>query len=103
MNLIVLKGNPAEKPVLRYCNDNEQTPVVNFALAVNRKKTKEGEQKADFFNIVAYAEKAKFCEKYLDTKSRIVVTGWVETGSYTDKEGVKRSYFNVRTSDIEFA
>ena len=103
MNLIVLKGNPTEKPVLRYCNNKDQTPVVNFTLAVNRKKANEGEQSADFFTIVAYGARAEFCEKYLDTKSRVIVTGEVVTGSYTDKEGVRRSSFKVQASDIEFA
>jgi len=104
MNLIVLKGNPTGEIELRYCNDEQRTPVVDFTLAVNRKKkTPEGESQADFFRIVAYGAKAEFCEKYLSTKTKIIVTGSVFTGSYTDKDGVRRATFEVQAQDIEFA
>ena len=103
MNLIIIKGNPTEKPVLRYCNDDDHTPVVDFTLAVNRKKSPNSETKADFFRVVAYGGKAEFCEKYLDTKTKVIVTGSVFTGSYTDKDGVKKNSFEVHAQDIELA
>jgi single-strand DNA-binding protein len=69
--------------------------IARYTLAVDRRFKKEGDQQADFINCVAFGKNGEFAEKYLKQGIKIAVTGRIQTGSYTNREGNK-----VYTTDI---
>lgn len=76
--------------------------VCSFSLAVNRKYSKEGEQQADFINCVAWRSTAEFISKYFRKGSSICICGSIQTRSYTDKDGNKRTAFEVVVDEANF-
>jgi single-strand DNA-binding protein len=92
MNKVILIGRLTRDVETRYSGE---TAISRYTLAVDRKFKKEGEQTADFINCVAFGNNGVFAEKYLRKGIKIAVTGRIQTGSYTDKDGKK-----VYTTDI---
>ena len=82
---------------------NGDSSVARFSLAVKRKFAKEGEVDTDWLNIVCFGKLATFAEKYLHKGSKIVVEARVQTGSYTNKDGVKVYTTDFIAENIEFA
>lgn len=73
-----------------------------FSIAVNRNFTsRDGENRADFINIVTWDGLAQNCAKYLEKGSQVAVTGSIQTGSY-ERDGVKRQTFDIRADQVEF-
>lgn len=66
-----------------------ETSVAKFGLAVPKRFKKDGEPDADFINCVAFGKTAEILEKYVSKGSQIGITARVQTGSYTNKDGVK--------------
>ena len=77
--------------------------IARFTLAVNRRFRKEGEQEADFINCVVFGKSAEFAEQYFRKGMRIVVSGRIQTGSYTNREGVRVYTTVVVVEEQEFA
>ena len=69
--------------------------IARYSLAVDRRFKREGEPTADFLNCVAFGKNGEFAEKYLKKGIKINVTGHIQTGSYTNRDGQK-----VYTTDI---
>lgn len=104
MNLVILMGRLTRDPEVRYSQSgSESMSVARFSLAVDRKIRTEGGQNADFVNCVAFGKKAEFLEKYVHKGTKIVVTGRIQTGSYTNKDGNKVYTTDIACDDIEFA
>ena len=100
MNKVILMGRLTKDPDMR----GEGTSLVaRYTLAVDRRFAKDGEQQADFINCVAFSKGAEFVEKYLKKGTKVVVTGRIQTGSYTNKDGVKIYTTDVIAEDHEFA
>lgn len=95
MNTVVLMGRLTKKPEIRTTTDG--LSIASYTLAVDRLK---GE--ADFINIKAFGKGADFSEKYLDKGMKIAITGRIQTGSYTNKEGRKIYTFDVVADRQEF-
>lgn len=101
MNRVALIGRLTSKPELKYTQSNIAT--TKFTVAVNRNYTGEnGERKADFINVVAWKKQAETISKYFDKGSLIAIEGRIQTGSYTDKDGNKRSTTDVVLENLEF-
>lgn len=77
--------------------------VARYNLAVDRRFKKEGQADTDFINCVCFGKSAEFAEKYLKKGTKIVVTGRIQTGSYTDKDNKKVYTTDVIVEDQEFA
>lgn len=78
--------------------------IARFTLAVDRRGRKqEGQQDADFPSCVAFGKSAEFVEKYVHQGTKIVLTGRIQTGSYTNKDNIKVYTTEVIAEDIEFA
>ena len=99
MNKVILCGRLTKDPDVRYTQGEKSTCVARYTLAVDR-RTKEKE--TDFINIVAFGKAGEFAEKYLKKGMKILVTGRIQTGSYTDKEGKKVYTTDVVAEDQEF-
>lgn len=95
MNQAILIGRLTRDPDVRYGRGEDQTAVGRYTLAVDRRFKREGEKDADFISCVCFGKSAEFAEKYLTKGMKIAVTGRIQTGSYTNREGQK-----VYTTDI---
>ena len=84
---------------------NEQaTAVARYTLAVDRRYKKQGEeQTADFISCVCFGKSAEFAEKYLKKGTKIAIEGRIQTGSYTNKDGVKVYTTDIVVENQEFA
>lgn len=79
--------------------------VARFTLAVDRRmaRNKDGEQTADFISCVAFRKTAEFIEKYFRQGTRMVISGRIQTGSYTNRDGQKVYTTDVVVEEVEFA
>ena len=104
MNKVILMGRLTRDPEVRYSQGDNASAVARYTLAVDRRFRREGDQQtADFINCVAFGRSAEFAERYLRQGTKIVVTGRIQTGSYTNRDGVKVYTTDVVVEDQEFA
>jgi single-strand DNA-binding protein len=103
MNKVILMGRLTRDPEVRYSQGERPTAVARYTLAVNRTFKRAGEPDADFINCVTFGRSAEFAEKYFRQGIRIVVSGRIQTGSYTNRDGVKVYTTEVIVEDQEFA
>lgn len=104
MNKVILMGRLTRDPEIRYANNENNTCIANYTLAVDRRFKRQGdEQTADFIRCVAMGKNGEFAEKYLHQGIKIVVEGRIQTGSYTNKDGNKVYTTDVVVESHEFA
>lgn len=103
MNKVILMGRLTRDPDVRYSQTNPATCVARYTLAVDRRFKREGEQTADFIQCVAFGKAGEFADKYLHQGTKITISGRIQTGSYTDREGTKRYTTDVIIEEQEFA
>ena len=89
MNKCIFVGRITRDPEMRYSGADSQTVVARFGLAINRRFKRDGEPDADFINCVAFGKVAEIIEKYTGKGSQIGIVARVQTGNYTNKDGVK--------------
>ena len=77
--------------------------IARYTLAVDRRFRRDGEASADFISCVSFGRTAEFAEKYFRQGLKIAVTGRIQTGSYTNREGQKVYTTEVVVEDQEFA
>lgn len=100
MNKVVLMGRLTKDPDIRYTR--EAAAVARYTLAVDR-RYQDGEQKADFISCVAFGKSGEFAEKYLHKGMKIMVSGRIQTGSYTNRDGQKVYTTDIVVEEQEFA
>ena len=76
--------------------------IARYSLAVDRRFKRDGQPDADFINCVAFRRNGEFAEKFLKKGMKIAVTGSIQTGSYTDKDGNKRYTTDIVVDEHEF-
>lgn len=103
MNKVILMGRLTRDPEVRYSQDAQPLAIARYTLAVDRRGSKQGEQSADFINCIALGKSGEFAEKYLHQGTKIVVTGRIQTGSYTNRDGQKVYTTDVVVEEQEFA
>ncbi len=106
MNKVILMGRLTRDPDVRYTQRNssqESTAVARFTLAVDRRFSQEGQQSADFISCVAFGRSGEFAEKHFRKGTKVVITGRIQTGSYTNKDGQKVYTTDVIVEEQEFA
>ena len=106
MNKVILVGRLTRDPDVRYSQGETATAVARYTLAVDRsfaRRDQQDAQTADFISIVAFGRSGEFAEKYLKKGTKVIVTGRIQTGSYTNKDGVKVYTTDVVAEDQEFA
>ena len=103
MNKVILMGRLTRDPEIRYSQGERSTAVARYSLAVNRTFKRDGDPDADFINCVAFGRQAEFAEKYFHKGIRIVITGRIQTGSYTNKDGVRVYTTDIVVEEQEFA
>lgn len=103
MNKVILIGRLTRDPEVRYSQGDNSLAIARYSLAVDRRFKRPGEPDADFINCVTFGKAAEFAEKYLKQGTKIAVTGRIQTGSYTNKEGQKVYTTDVVVEEHEFA
>jgi single-strand DNA-binding protein len=103
MNKVILMGRLTRDPEVRYSQGDNATAVARYSIAVDRRFKRDGEPSADFINCVAFGKAGEFAEKYLHQGMKIAVTGRIQTGSYTNKDGQKVYTTDVVVEEHEFA
>ena len=106
MNKVILCGRLTSDPEVRYSQGAEPMAIARYTLAVDRRRARSNdpnEQTADFISIVAFGKAGEFAEKYLKKGTKMLITGRIQTGSYTNKDGVKVYTTEVVVEDQEFA
>ena len=103
MNKVVLVGRLTRDPEVRYSQGNNATAVARYTVAVDRRFKRDGEPTADFIPCVVFGRSAEFAEKYFRQGMRVSISGRIQTGSYTNKDGVKVYTTEVIVEDQEFA
>ena len=104
MNKVTLTGRLTRDPEVRYTQGAEPMCIARWTLAVNRRRkpTKEGEPTADFISCEAFGKVGEFVEKYFRKGMKMDLSGRIQTGSYTNKDGVKVYTTDVIAEDVEF-
>ena len=104
MNKVILMGRLTRDPEVRYSQGENVTAVARYTLAVDRRYNRNNdEQSADFISCVAFGRNGEFAEKYLRKGTKIAATGRIQTGSYTNKDGVRVYTTEVVIEEQEFA
>jgi len=107
MNKVILMGRLTRDPEVRYSQGERSMAIARYTLAVDRRgrrdATADGNQTADFISCVAFDRAGEFAEKYFRQGMRVLVTGRIQTGSYTNRDGVKVYTTDVVIEDQEFA
>lgn len=107
MNKVILMGRLTKDPDVRYTqNVADALAIARYTLAVDRRYAKRDDpnaQTADFISCKAFGKAGEFAEKYFHKGIKVCVTGRIETGSYTNKDGVKVYTTEVVVEEQEFA
>ena len=103
MDKVILMGRLTRDPDVRYSAGENSTAVARYTLAVDRRFHRDGDATADFIGCVAFGRQAEFAEKYLRQGTKIAITGRIQTGSYTNREGQKVYTTDVVVEEQEFA
>lgn len=103
MNKVILMGRLTRDPEVRYSSGENALAIARYTLAVDRRFHKDNEASADFIACVAFGKGGEFAEKHLRQGTKIVVTGRIQTGSYTNREGQKVYTTEIVAEDQEFA
>lgn len=100
---MILVGRLTRNPEVRYSQGEHATAVARYTLAVERRFRKDNDPTADFIPCVVFGRSGEFAEKYFRQGMRVSVSGRIQTGSYTNKDGVKVYATQVVVEEQEFA
>ena len=103
MNKVILMGRLTRDPEVRYSQGATPLAIARYTLAVDRRFRRDGEATADFIPCVAFGRQAEHAEKYYHQGLRVTISGRIQTGSYTNKDGVKVYTTEVVVEEQEFA
>lgn len=104
MNKVILMGRLARDPEVRYSQGERSMAIARYTLAIDRRKTQQNtDPGADFINCVAFDRAGEFAEKYFRRGLRVLISGHLQTGSYTNKDGQKVYTTDVIVESQEFA
>ena len=103
MNKVILMGRLTRDPEVRYSAGENALAIARYTLAVDRRFRRDGEATADFINCISFGRTAEFAEKYYRQGLKIVVSGRIQTGSYTNRDGQKVYTTEVVVEEQEFA
>ena len=105
MNKVILMGRLTRDPDVRYTQAAEPMAIARYTIAVDRRFQRRDagdDQTADFISCVAFGRQGEFAEKYLKKGTKIALTGRIQTGSYTNKDGNKVYTTDVVVEEQEF-
>lgn len=99
MNKVIIIGRLTRDPEVRVSGGRENMTVTRYTLAVDRRINRD---EADFIPCVVFGKSAEFAEEYFFKGMKVAVEGRIQTGSYTNKDGVKVYTTEVIVENQEF-
>lgn len=102
MNKAIEIGRLTRDPEVRY-SQGRNTAVARYTIAVDRKFKRDGEPTADYIPCVVFGRQAEFTEKYFRKGMKVVISGRITTGSYTNRDGQKVYTTEITVEEQEFA
>ena len=103
MNKVMLMGRLTKDPDIRYSQGERQMEIARYTLAVDRRRSANSDNAADFIPCVSFDRQAEIAEKYFHKGTKIAILGHLQTGSYTDKDGKRVFTMEVIIESQEFA
>lgn len=103
MNKAIIMGRLTRDAEVRWSTGEKPMAIGRYTLAVNRIARRGAEKEADFFDCVAFGSQAEFAEKYFRKGTQVLISGRMQTGSYTNRDGVKIPTFEIIVETQEFA
>lgn len=104
MNKVILMGRLVDEPNTTFAKNRQDLAITRYTLAVQRKiKNDKGEYDSDFIRCVAFGKAGEFATKYFHKGQKVLVSGRIQTGSYTNKDGQKVYTTDIILEDQEFA
>lgn len=104
MNKVILIGRLTKDPEVRYSQGENTMAIARYTIAVDRRFNRNSDEaSADFIGCIAFGKAGEFAEKYFRKGTKVAITGRIQTGSYTNKDGVKVYTTDVVIEDQEFA
>lgn len=103
MNHVILMGRLTRDPEVRYTNGDKPMCIARYTLAVDRRFKRERQDSADFIPCVAFDKYGEFVEKYCKKGTKLAVSGRIQTGSYTNRDGQKVYTTEIVVEEQEFA
>lgn len=103
MNKVILMGRLTRDPEVRYSTGENALAIARYTLAVDRRFRRDGEATADFISCVSFGRAAEFVEKYFRQGLKITISGRIQTGSYTNRDGQKVYTTEIVVEEQEFA
>lgn len=101
LNCAVIMGRLTADPELRTTNSG--ISVTSFSVAVDRRYSRQSEERqTDFINVVAWRQTAEFVTRYFHKGSMIAVQGSIQTRNYEDRNGNKRTAFEIVADNVSF-
>lgn len=100
LNKVILGGRLTADPELKQTQSG--IPVCSFTVAVNRRRSGEGEQQVDFINVIAWRQTAEFLSRYFRKGSSVCIVGSIQTRSWTDQNNQKHYSTEVVADEISF-
>lgn len=101
LNKVMLQGRLTHEPELKYTPNG--IAIVRFSLAVQRSYVKQGEErKSDFISCIAFKTQAEFISRYFDKGSLVVVVGELQSRSWEEDDGKKRTATEVIVNEVHF-
>jgi len=102
MNKVILLGNLARDPDIRYSQGGEPMCVARYTVAVARRFKRDGEPDADFISCVSFGKQGEFVEKYLKKGMRVSLCGRLQVREYTDNSGQRKWSTDVVADEVTF-
>ena len=103
MNKWIGIGRLTRDPEVRYTNGDKPMAIARYTLAVDRRFKRDGQDGADFIPCVAFGKGGEFVEKYCKKGTKLAVSGRIQTGSYTNRDGQKVYTTEIVVEEQEFA
>jgi len=101
LNRIILMGRLVADPELRQTTSG--VSVASFRIAVDRNfQTRGAERQTDFIPCVAWRQTGEFISRYFQKGSMIAVEGSLQSRSYEDRTGAKRTAYEVVVDQAHF-
>jgi single-strand DNA-binding protein len=103
LNRVLLIGRLTRDPEIRYIQGEHPQAGAHFSLAVDRNyKKKDGKRDTDFFELVAWRQKAEFVSKYFKKGQQVCVEGRLQRENWTDKDDIKRTTYRIVVENCYF-
>ena len=100
MNIVVLTGRLTADIEVKQTQSG--VPFARFCMAVDKDYKSGEERQASFINVIAWRQSAEFLAKYFKKGDGITISGSIDTNQYTDKDGNKRTSFEILMNKAEF-